>query len=505
MGKRQFICKIAIKTAIFSLVLVPAVSLAQGEINPENSLVLRLVAQEAVKLEDLGIEDPGLLQSNPFYFMKNWRRSTQRVFKINPVQKADLELDFLNEKAAELKRLEEILPDNEVALAKALEMYKENLDRLPALLKSIKEDSSNAGVDRLLNKLLDRSLKHLSLFDVLKLKSDARNKEKLDSLQSRISEIIADTLAYLDSPESFRSRFLAVVDQGGGGVFKEFRALERLDRVEDKTPYNSKAREVVLALKEDLFLKIQMKIGAENLSSTLPAVFQQLPGDAWRRIKVLDEVREYLADSELKNDLGVIRQLILELASRSRSIGKSEAERLMNDVENLARLLKEKIVEANLRSQSTDALFSLSEFNLKQAKDSFGNSQYANAFGQASIAAAAARNALRQLIDYGNLENLLRNLKTDFDRISYDSGRNGLTSENSPELFKLLTSAEKSLANLSDLKTKNAKPDSIMAVLKDVKALLLDTEQSLKNLLRKLAEETEAQRASQPLIQRVLQ
>jgi len=57
---------------------------------------------EEVTTEDLGISDPGLLPTNPFYFLKEWGRGVRQLFAFNPIKKAELELRFTNEKAAEL-------------------------------------------------------------------------------------------------------------------------------------------------------------------------------------------------------------------------------------------------------------------------------------------------------------------------------------------------------------------------------------------------------------------
>ena len=69
----------------------------------QKQAVQDLLDREEVSLEDFGVETPGLLSSNPFYFMKNLRRSTQRVFVFSSTKKAEIELGILDEKAAELK------------------------------------------------------------------------------------------------------------------------------------------------------------------------------------------------------------------------------------------------------------------------------------------------------------------------------------------------------------------------------------------------------------------
>ena len=90
-------------------------------------------AEEAVTIEDLGIEDPGLLPTSPFYFFKEWGRGVQSFFTFNPIAKVELELRFTNEKAAEAKKVEELNPDDETAIARALQNYQIAQERLEYL------------------------------------------------------------------------------------------------------------------------------------------------------------------------------------------------------------------------------------------------------------------------------------------------------------------------------------------------------------------------------------
>ena len=64
-----------------------------------------IAQEEQITNADLGIADPGLLPTSPFYFLKEWRRGVQRIFTFNAVNKAELELKFANEKAAEAQEV----------------------------------------------------------------------------------------------------------------------------------------------------------------------------------------------------------------------------------------------------------------------------------------------------------------------------------------------------------------------------------------------------------------
>lgn len=498
----QFIYKLGVLGSILSLFLAFSAS-AQGE--SAGSGVLSLVNEELVKLEDLGIENPGLLQTNPFYFMKNLRRSTQRAFKFGQMQRAELELNFLNEKAAELKRLEEVIPDNGEALVRALTLYQTNLEDLKYLLKNTNPKDVAGTSDQFLNKLVDFGSKHIRLFDQLKLNSDVRVKTKLDSLQSDLSGAIVFALDAFDTPGKSEERLKKVLSAQRGGMFKEFRLAEVTDRLEEKAAHEMPLKIKLLGLKEDWLLESEVKLVARNMFSVLPAALERLVGDHARRIKVLDEAREYGMNADLKNDLGAIRQLILDVSGSARAISKPDAEKMVADARSAADVAKERAKASGERSQMISDLLAKAEFNLKQAEESMSANQYVAAFGQASIAAAAAKNALVQLGRKANAEAEIKNLKAMYDEMQNRAAQSGFTSENTPQLFGLLLSAEQDLAQLSDMEVKEKKFDDIIEAMRNAKLRLIEARLILGDLLAQQAEDAKAVRAAQPLIQRVLQ
>ncbi|MFA5386200.1 MAG: DUF5667 domain-containing protein [Candidatus Paceibacterota bacterium] len=142
-----------------------------------------VTSTEEIQLEDLSIEEPGILPGNPFYFFKEWRRGFQSLFTKNPAKKIELTIEVLNNKAAEIKKLEEIAPQNVEALKKAILSYQETLNQLKDQLKS--SGSVN------LNTQMDRLLKYQRFFEDLKLKVGQGYDSVIDSVQEEINEIIA--------------------------------------------------------------------------------------------------------------------------------------------------------------------------------------------------------------------------------------------------------------------------------------------------------------------------
>src|SRR3989344_5003474 len=126
---------------------------------------------EVVTSADLGVEDPGVLPTSRLYFFKEFGRGIQRFFTFDSVKKAELELRFANEKAAEAKEVQETQPNNEQAIAKALGNYQKSQERLKTRLEALKETYQNPNVDRLLDKVTEKTVRHVKLMEEIALKA----------------------------------------------------------------------------------------------------------------------------------------------------------------------------------------------------------------------------------------------------------------------------------------------------------------------------------------------
>ena len=136
-----------------------------------------------ITFEDLGVARTGLLPTNPLYFIKEWERKIRIFFAGDPLKKAELELKFVNERAAELKKVVESDP-NKKGLDRAIENYNEGVRRLEVRIEALED---NPNVDELLDRLRDRATQHQELFEELKNKNEAAH-EKLEQAQNRVSE-----------------------------------------------------------------------------------------------------------------------------------------------------------------------------------------------------------------------------------------------------------------------------------------------------------------------------
>jgi hypothetical protein len=232
---------------------------AQEENQTTSTQVEEIIPEEEVSVQDLGIESTGILPSSPFYFLKEWRRTLTKIFTFDAVKKAELELQYTNERAAEIKKLEEVASSNIEAINKAANNYQQNVERLKTRLEELKQTSENPDVDNLLNNLIDRSLQHRQLFENLQVKFEeqAEIKEKLQVGQEKINEVIAEIPKQLENEASFEERLRNRIENIEDNPLKELQAVKMLNEIQQKLP---EQEEKIQDIKEGLIQKVESKL-----------------------------------------------------------------------------------------------------------------------------------------------------------------------------------------------------------------------------------------------------
>lgn len=97
----------------------------------------------SISIDKTAIEEntPGILPTNPFYFVKEWGRGVKRIITLNPVSRADFELRVASHKAAELRKIQELDPTNAKAMKVAFENYSEDVLRLRVHLITLRDEN----------------------------------------------------------------------------------------------------------------------------------------------------------------------------------------------------------------------------------------------------------------------------------------------------------------------------------------------------------------------------
>jgi len=191
-----------------------------------------------ITTQDLGVSNPGMLPSSPFYFLKEWGRTITKTFTFNSIKKAELELKYVNERAAEIKKLEEVAPLNIKAITKAAENYQKNVEQLENRLESIKQTSQNPNVDKFLDNLVERAVQHQQLFDDLRTKfvGNSGLNEQLKTAEEKINQVVTEIPKQFENAAAFGQRLEKNLKSQSGGAFKNRQAVDIINKIKDELP-----------------------------------------------------------------------------------------------------------------------------------------------------------------------------------------------------------------------------------------------------------------------------
>lgn len=392
---------------VFVFAMSATLVVAQEEVVPAPDADIAATDQAETTTQDLGISDPGILPTNRLYFLKNFTRDVKRVFTFNPVKKAELELNIANEQAAEIQEMEQTTPERTDAIARAAGNYQQNVERLHNRLDALKETSQNPNVDKLMEKLADRSIKHQQLFDGLKKKFGDKPelKKRFGEMQDKMEEVIIKIPEKFDNPEMFRERMKRAIENGPDTPLREFRGMEMMEKIEGRLPENRRAE--FEGVKDDLMKKFEERINAmpEEAQKTfiLPHILEKTIGDPDfdLKVKILEELKgRVLMPPAMKEQIEATQGKILEKAIQEGEITKEKAEEQINRAAKSIEALKIAIDEPGTHRTDVDVvrmknLLNQANKHFDGAKTALAANKYGEAFGQATSADMIASNALK--------------------------------------------------------------------------------------------------------------
>lgn len=420
---------------------------------------------------ELGVANTGLLPSNPFYFLKEWGRGFRKFITPSLIKKSEVELEVLNQKAAELKKLDEITASDLKAVRRALASYQVSLNTLLGYLTSVEGSNLPAEASFGLSEhLIPRAVIHYRLIENLALSfpTDETLLAEFETSKQDLLEALAFAAEHVSGADLFRSVFSDVVSNFAD-AFKELRAAEIADRLADLLDGGTAA--AVAELREDLLSRFGGRLEGLALAGAGLGDLENVPGDRYLRIRLLDEVRDRVLNPDLRNELNIVRQGVLRRLDEEASIGKERAEEAIAD----AKALLEKI-EASLSetpAKAVQELLDRAKFHISQAERFLIDVNYGGAFGQATAAQSALKNAQSRLwptvIDFPRQ---LERAQADYDFLREKITASGLTSADYPQLFLLLSDTERRIVELAKLIEKGVSAEKILPGLRTVKVLL---------------------------------
>jgi putative hemolysin len=142
----------------------------------------------------------GILPNSPFYFVKEIGRNIQSFLTFNPTQKAELSLEFAEEKLAEIEALSEIDPDNE-NFNEYLEKYQEALVDFQEKSSVLVQNSETA--QELLEEITTNTFDQEARLEQLRERIQA---SKLDEIKDSVIEVYTNSSLELATPEKIQEQ-----------------------------------------------------------------------------------------------------------------------------------------------------------------------------------------------------------------------------------------------------------------------------------------------------------
>lgn len=370
----------------------------------DHSLEEEGIAEE-ITTTDLGVEDPGLLPGSPLYFFKEFRRGFQKFFAFNSVAKAELELKFTNEQAAEAKELEETEPENIDAINKAFENYQKSHNRLKERLESLKETADNPNIDRLVESLVEKSILHERLFNEIAQKFEDKEdiKDAIHNAREGLEESLT-AASHKDRPEKFVKRLERAVEKSKKGDLNHLiHSIEAVDRISERAP--EEFRDFISGFRDDLSIKLEerlMKFIEDKDSDEIKRIIKRIHLDEDRRNVILEEIR-IRAEGELAEKLEATVR-ISEEALEKREDFIERIEKQIKRAEEIILRLNAKIAELDQVSDEIRGLLERARNHIERARSAFEGENHREALGQAQSAEVLAKNALRLLEESRGIE-----------------------------------------------------------------------------------------------------
>lgn len=242
-----------------------------------NLAAISIAQDEAVDPESLGVGAPKILPGNPLYFFKNLSRGVRSTVTFGAENKAELKLQFANEKIAEAQILSE-RGDNSRAV-EHLKSYEKDLAR------------SKANADK--EKFIVQSIKHQAVIDKIEKGASEEQIADINSVREKTIGHIAETVGGMEDKEAAKNALiLATSDEGS--AFKPLRNLEVLKAVEEKVP--EQAKEAMRAAQENAVKRFKGEYdkASEEDKEALTEYVKSAGGSSTRYVEVFHQNKEVL-------------------------------------------------------------------------------------------------------------------------------------------------------------------------------------------------------------------
>ena len=361
---------------------------------------------------------PGLLPTNPFYFLKNWSRGVQSLLVRSPLRRAELALGVVNTKEEELRSVVRIIPESDEAVSRAAANYQGGVrEALAKVRVVIASGPAGGGAEPLILKTAEVAARHIAAFnDFLVLVRRPGGARALRDALSAARELFAVATARGPANEALKGRLTEVL-AGVTGEFASMRRAELADALaEEIGGGNTSLARMLLIFRDNELARFvgESRTLTETMFLERGARLLSEVTNAPRRLRLLDVSRE-LAKGEERQRITLLRQELARQAKEEKTLNETTAEDSLQKAEASI---------AQWSDSAPQAIFESIErarFHLREAYALSSAGEMIGAFDQASLARLAAEEAIvRAGLTRDELFQMLNELRSRHDALAAD-------------------------------------------------------------------------------------
>lgn len=280
-------------------------------VNPTttNESIPEVKLDENITAEDMEINEPTLLPNNPFYFTKSIWRAVKKAATFNAVERAELEIQYADEKLLEAQKMAEKRDIDPEIIGKAVEGYEKEIERIRD--RALEWDKINEDrKEKFLNKFSDHQIKHQKILDKLQKNVPEDIFIKIKEKREQILEKFGEVMNKWDDPEKFQERMEKTIKNQNGSNLKHLKHLEILKSMGEKMPDGLKNQLIEIEnTTRELLGQDLKRINQNERFEKVELYLDQTGGDSARRLEILHDLEEDSGDlpSDIKSKLNELK------------------------------------------------------------------------------------------------------------------------------------------------------------------------------------------------------
>ncbi|MDO8663742.1 MAG: DUF5667 domain-containing protein [Candidatus Wildermuthbacteria bacterium] len=269
-----------------------------------------------IKAEDLGVKEAKVLPGSFFYGFKNFFRTVRETVTLDPVKKAELQLQHTNEKIIEAQQLVEKDGSEKAAgiAAGVIEGINKDFEKIVQQGENLKKAKNQDKVEKFLDKIADQSLKQQIVLQKLQGQvpetAFARIEEARQEHLTRFGEVMTKVA---ENPQEFAQRLPRIIENRKGSDFKELKSMEILRDLEDKVPED--AKEALRTAQTAISQKFEQRFAGmseETRTEKFQNYVEFMPGNAVRQFEAFDVMRQNFQSPEMAQEMEIAKDKAIQ-------------------------------------------------------------------------------------------------------------------------------------------------------------------------------------------------